>query len=298
QRRLALDKYRFLGAVIGKALYEGVLVDAPFALFFLGYCVGKLPEFNDLPTLDEDLYRGLVALKNYPATGPAAADDDADEIYRVFGLDFTTTVGLRDGGTRTVPLVPRGDSVRVTSHNRLLYLDLVAQHKLVRQIDAQVKAFVAGLHAVVPENWLRLLFASPRELERLLCGDAGAIDVADWQRSTEYEGVFRDQGRSHPTVQAFWSVVEHDLSEQQRRDLCRFATSCERPPLLGFAELNPRFCISGSSHPNEDGSSIDTRLPTASTCVNLLKLPAYSSRHTLRDKLVTAIGSGAGFDLS
>ncbi|KAJ2710375.1 ubiquitin-protein ligase (E3), partial [Coemansia spiralis] len=114
QRRRALDRYRFLGAVIGKALYEGVLVDAPLALFFLGYCVGKLPEFNDLPTLDEALYRGLVALKNYPVqVRPGAAGDD-DEIYRVFGLDFTTTVSLPDGQTRTVPLVPRGDTIRVT----------------------------------------------------------------------------------------------------------------------------------------------------------------------------------------
>ncbi|KAJ1726472.1 ubiquitin-protein ligase (E3), partial [Coemansia biformis] len=310
-RRLVLEKYKFLGAVIGKALYEGVLVDAPFALFFLGYCVGKLPEFNDLPTLDEDLYRGLVALKNYPTgarAGAAAASkrgggdggegDEDDEIYKIFGLDFTTTVGLRGGQTKTVPLVPRGDTIRVTSHNRLLYLDLVAQHKLVKQIGAQVRAFVAGLHTVIPENWLRLLFASPLELSRLLCGDAGVIDVADWQRNTLYSGAFGDQGRNHPTVQAFWSVVEHELSEAQRRELCRFATSCERPPLLGFAELNPQFCISGTSHANEDGSSIETRLPSASTCVNLLKLPAYRSRQVLHDKLVTAIDSHAGFDLS
>ncbi|KAJ2356556.1 ubiquitin-protein ligase (E3) [Coemansia erecta] len=305
-RQLVLDKYKFLGAVIGKALYEGVLVDAPFALFFLGRCVGQLPEFNDLPTLDEDLYNGLVALKNYPVTqqqSPPTNDDDDedDEIYRVFGLDFTTTVSLRDGQAKTVALVPRGDQIKVTAQNRLQYLDLVAQYKLVRQLDAQSRAFVAGLHAVVPENWMRLLFASPVELSRLLCGDAtGAIDVRDWQRNTVYEGAFRAQGRSHPAVVEFWRVVESELTEKQRQGLCRFATSCERPPLLGFAELNPRFCISGNSADSSGAESnlLDSRLPSASTCVNLLKLPVYSSRRILRDKLVTAIESNAGFDLS
>ncbi|KAJ1855932.1 ubiquitin-protein ligase (E3) [Coemansia sp. RSA 1822] len=288
-RQLVLDKYKFLGAVIGKALYEGVLVDAPFALFFLGCCVGQLPEFNDLPTLDEDLYNGLVALKNYVVTQPS----DEDEIYKVFGLDFTLTVSMRDGQRKTVLLVPQGDQIKVTAQNRLQYLDLIAQYKLDKQIAAPVRAFVSGLHTVIPETWMRLLFASPLELSRLLCGDSGAIDVRDWQRNTVYEGAFHALGKNHAMVREFWDVVETELTESQRQRLCRFATSCERPPLLGFAELNPRFCISGN---NVDGA--DSRLPSASTCVNLLKLPVYSSRQIMRDKLVTAIESNAGFDLS
>lgn len=41
-----------------------------------------------------------------------------------------------------------------------------------------------------------------------------------------------------------------------------------------------------------------TRLPTASTCMNLLKLPPYQSTETLREKLRYAIAAGAGFELS
>ena len=40
------------------------------------------------------------------------------------------------------------------------------------------------------------------------------------------------------------------------------------------------------------------RLPTASTCFNLLKLPNYHRKSTLRDKLRYAINSNAGFELS
>jgi len=39
-------------------------------------------------------------------------------------------------------------------------------------------------------------------------------------------------------------------------------------------------------------------LPTASTCMNFLKLPEYSDIEIMRSKLLYAIESGAGFELS
>ena len=40
------------------------------------------------------------------------------------------------------------------------------------------------------------------------------------------------------------------------------------------------------------------RLPTSSTCFNLLKLPNYNRKSTLREKLRYAICSNTGFELS
>ena len=40
------------------------------------------------------------------------------------------------------------------------------------------------------------------------------------------------------------------------------------------------------------------RLPTASTCFNLLKLPNYQKKATLREKLRYAIKCNTGFELS
>ena len=40
------------------------------------------------------------------------------------------------------------------------------------------------------------------------------------------------------------------------------------------------------------------RLPSASTCYNMLKLPNYRRPTTMREKLLVAIRSGAGFELS
>lgn len=40
------------------------------------------------------------------------------------------------------------------------------------------------------------------------------------------------------------------------------------------------------------------RLPTASTCTNLLKLPPFKTVEQMREKLLYAIQSGVGFELS
>jgi ubiquitin-protein ligase E3 C len=93
----------------------------------------------------------------------------------------------------------------------------------------------------------------------------------------------------HPVINTFWDVVE-SLSEDQKRKLLKFSTSRSRPPLFGFKNLIPNFAILNSS-------SAD-RLPTASTCLNLLKLPPIEDFDTMREKLVCAIESESGFDLS
>lgn len=46
------------------------------------------------------------------------------------------------------------------------------------------------------------------------------------------------------------------------------------------------------------GGNDTLRLPTSSTCFNLLKIPNYSKKSTLRDKLRYAIKSNSGFELS
>jgi ubiquitin-protein ligase E3 C len=95
-----------------------------------------------------------------------------------------------------------------------------------------------------------------------------------------------------PSILRFWSVVA-SMNEKHQSALLRFVTSCERPPPLGFRTLNPPFTI------QRVGVFRDAeRLPTASTCFNVLKLPTYSSEKVMRERLIYAIESGAGFELS
>ena len=106
--------------------------------------------------------------------------------------------------------------------------------------------------------------------------------------STVYSAFKGCYTSDHNVIQAFWQVVE-GMDENHKKKLLKFATSRSRPPLFGFKNLIPNFAIQ---------SSDSDRLPTSSTCLNLLKLPMIEDRDLLREKLICAIESDAGFELS
>ncbi|KAI0357322.1 HECT-domain-containing protein [Trametes cingulata] len=268
----SLAWYRFIGRILGKALYDGILVDVAFAGFFLAKWLGKQSWLDDLASLDPELYNGLIFLKHY--TG------DPEEL----SLNFTVAEE-EFGVTKTVDLLPNGSNIPVTRENRLQYIYLVAHYRLTKQIKKQSNAFFEGLSEIIDPKWLRMF--NQQELQILLGGVNAPIDLDDLRAHTQYGGLYDDH---EPTIEIFWSVVK-TFNQDERRKLLRFVTSCSRPPLLGFKELNPNFAI-------RDATGDESRLPTASTCVNLLKLPRYKSPQVLREKLLQAINSNAGFDLS
>lgn len=123
----------------------------------------------------------------------------------------------------------------------------------------------------------------------MIGGSQTAIDVDDWERNCTYSGGY---GADVPQVRWFWQIVR-DISPAERGALLQFCTACPRPPLMGFGALYPLFCIQ-----RVPVASDADRMPTASTCMNLLKLPAYSSAEVMRAKLVYCMASNSGFDLS
>ncbi|KAI1374401.1 hypothetical protein F4677DRAFT_166501 [Hypoxylon crocopeplum] len=283
-------RYEFLGRVVGKCMYEGILIDKSFAGFFLlkwsasghGSMFDHRINLNDLRDLDPELYQGLINLKNYPG-------DVLD-----LSLDFTVTDQVSDplGKVRTItrPLYKNGEDMPVTNANRPLYISYVVNHRLVAQPYRQTRAFLKGLGALIDPAWLSMFNQS--ELQHLVGGDSSEIDVDDLRRNTQYSGLYAlgDDGIEHPTIQMFWQVMQA-FKDSERREVLKYVTSTPRAPLLGFSQLSPHFSI-------RDGGTDENRLPSTSTCVNLLKLPRYSSKKTLKSKLLYAIQSGAGFDLS
>ncbi|KAI0403292.1 hypothetical protein F4802DRAFT_315072 [Xylaria palmicola] len=285
-----VKRYEFLGRIVGKCMYEGILIDISFASFFLlkwassgqSTSTAYRANLNDLRDLDPELYQGLMSLKNYPG-------DVAD-----LSLDFTIADSVWDpsGHRRTItrPLRKDGANIPVTNQDRPLYISYVANHRLVAQQYRQTKAFLRGLGTIIDPAWLSMFNQS--ELQRLIGGDSSEIDVEDLRRNTSYSGLYAigDDGQEHPTIRYFWDVMR-DLKDSERRDVLKYVTSTPRAPLLGFSQLRPPFSI-------RDGGNDQSRLPSTSTCVNLLKLPVYKSAATLRAKLLYAVQSGAGFDLS
>ena len=146
--------------------------------------------------------------------------------------------------------------------------------------------FSSGLYQVVNPEWLSL-FCAP-ELQILISGSQSGLSIEDLKRYTRYSGGYLFVDRH---ITRFWSVFE-ELSKEDQALLLKFVTSCERPPSLGFASLQPPFTI------QKVECTDDQRLPTASTCFNILKLPTYSSSKIMKEKLLQSIRARAGFDLS
>ncbi|GAB0495764.1 hypothetical protein MMPV_007069 [Pyropia vietnamensis] len=266
-----LSKFEFLGRMLAKAVFDGILVDVPLAGFVLAALLGRPYSPNDLRSLDPELYRNMVVVKRMDAA-------DVESL----GLTFTA-VDNEFGEAREVELVRGGRDIAVTGANRVEYFQRAAHHRL-RQTREQTMALRRGFSTLIDPRWSRLF--GERELQLLLSGTGGAVDVADLQASTIYTGGYT---ASTSVVVWFWETVVA-LPADLQAALLLFVTSSPRAPLLGFQHLDPPFTIQ-RAHGTD-------RLPSASTCMNLLKLPEYEDAQTTGEKLRYALRANAGFDLS
>lgn len=209
--------YYFIGRILGKALYENLLVELPLADFFLTKLAGKHSDVDvhQLASLDPVLHRNLLSLKAY--------EGDVTDL----GLDFTILCDEL-GERRVVELKSNGANITVNTSNRIEYIQLMADFKLNKQIRKQCVAFRQGLSNVLPIEWLYMF--SNKELQVLISGAEIPVDIDDLRIHTRYGGEFTNE---HPTIVNFWHVLEL-FDDNERRLLLKFVTSCSRPPLLGF----------------------------------------------------------------
>lgn len=278
-----LPMIEFLGRIVGKAVYEGILLDYSFSHVFLWKLLGRYVFLDELSTLDPELYQSLMYLKH--------SEGDVKELT----LDFTVIEELF-GRRRTVELISGGANILVTNENKLQYIHAMADYKLNRQMQPLISAFSRGLSDMIAPAWLSLF--NSRELNQLLSGGEHDFDIDDLKANTKYTGGFTENSR---TVKQFWEVLR-EFQPEERCALLKFVTSCSRAPLLGFKHLQPAFTIHKVSCDTTlwvmlGGQDVD-RLPSASTCYNTLKLPTYKRMSTLKNKLRYAIHANAGFELS
>lgn len=275
QRHLA--QYEFLGRVMGKAVCDGVLIESQLSPFVINLMLGRRNLVHDLQFLDSSFYVQLLSLKRQPA-----------QALMDMGLTFST---WSEGTGREVELVANGSAMPVTLDNVHLYIALLCDFKLNLEYAAPIHALSSGFSSALTGANVDLvdlchMFTS-KEFAMVI-GGSKQFAVTDLRANVQYAGGYH---ASQPYIQEFWDVVSNQLSQVQQSKLLRFITSCSRPPLAGFAAMEPKVTIY-QVRDDED------RLPTSSTCVNLLKLPKYASKEILAQKLLMAIESDSGFELS
>ncbi|WEJ95619.1 E3 ubiquitin-protein ligase tom1 [Yamadazyma tenuis] len=270
-----LSFFKFIGKIIGKAIFDGCFLDCHFSRAVYKQILGRSVSFKDMEASDLEYFKSLIWILE---------NDITDVITEDFSVETDDY-----GEKKIIDLIPNGRNIPVTEDNKQEYVKFVVEYRLQRSVSEQMDNFLIGFHEMIPKDLVSIF--DEQELELLISG-LPDIDVQDWQNNT----IYNNYSPSSLQIQWFWRAVK-SFDNEERAKLLQFATGTSRVPLNGFKELKgandgSKFSI------HRDYGSIE-RLPSSHTCFNQIDLPAYESYETLRGSLLLAITEGhEGFGLA
>ena len=236
--------FKFIGRIIGKALYEGRLLDCYFSRAVYKRILGKPVSVKDMESFDPDYYKSLLWM----------LENDITDI-------ITVTFSVEDdefGATKVVDLCENGRDIPVTEENKHDYVRLVVEHKLLSSVKDQMENFLQGFHDIIPAELIGIF--NEQELELLISG-LPDIDIDDWKSTTEYH----NYTAASQQIQWFWRAVR-SFDKEERAKLLQFVTGTSKVPLNGFKELEGMNGISRFNIHRDYGNK--GRLPSSHTCFN------------------------------
>mmetsp|Transcript_4676 Transcript_4676/g.5928 ORF Transcript_4676/g.5928 Transcript_4676/m.5928 type:complete len:844 (-) Transcript_4676:425-2956(-) len=274
--------FRFLGRVMGKALFDRQLVAGHMVRHLYKHILGWPVMFDDLKLIDEEYYNNMKKILEYSA-----------EELEMMCLDFTSTEQTM-GVVEEVELVEGGSDIEVTIDNLPEYMEACLKYRMLGRIKNQLTELLLGFFDVIPEPLLTVF--DFQELELLMCGLPN-IDMDDWKANTLYTGDYDRTDGKHRVCRWFWEVVEEEFDDELKARLLQFVTGTSGVPSRGFSVLQGndgnirKFTI--------HGVQLEQCLyPRAHTCFNRIDLPIYKTKQDLLEKLKLAVQMEAtGFDI-
>ncbi|KAI6246904.1 E3 ubiquitin-protein ligase TOM1-like [Erysiphe necator] len=263
--------FKFIGRIIGKALYEGRVLDCHFSRAVYKRILGKSVSLKDMESLDPDYYKSLIWMLE---------NDITDIMTETFSVDSD-----KFGVNETIDFIPNGRNINVTEENKHEYVRLMVEWRLTGSVKEQLDEFLKGFHDIVPADLVSIF--NEQELELLISG-LPEIDVDDWKGNTEYH----NYTASSPQIQWYWRAVR-SFDKEERAKLLQFVTGTSKVPLNGFKELEGMNGFSRFNIHRDYGNK--NRLPSSHTCFNQLDIPEYESYEILRQQLLTAITAGSEY---
>ncbi|XP_037729728.1 E3 ubiquitin-protein ligase TRIP12 isoform X9 [Drosophila subpulchrella] len=308
QMTKAKAKFKFLGKFMAKAVMDSRMLDLPFSLPFYRWLVSEEHSIGlaDLmrvaPEVQNTLVRlqDLVRQREYILSDPNIDAMEKTEKIELLDLDGCpiSDLGLDFvlPGHANIELCRGGRDTPVTVHNLHQYISLVTYWFLIEGVQKQFEALREGFDSVFPIQRLRMFY--PEELECVFCGSASEQQQSRWETKMLQDSCRTDHGfhQESQAIQYLYEILASYNRDEQRAFL-QFVTGSPRLPTGGFKALTPpltivRKTLDGNQNPND-------YLPSVMTCVNYLKLPDYSSREVMRQKLKVAANEGSmSFHLS
>ena len=215
------------------------------------------------------------------AVDPALARTLSGNKQDLFGLPFVYP------GYGEIELLPGGAEMKVNRENVHKFVALVKEFTCSGdRLKTVAQRFIDGLSSVFQRGCWNILNAD--EFHRMIVGDNVAITMEDL---TKYVDVCHGYGPGSPQIKMLFEIICEMTSEEQSWFL-KFATASDKLPIGGLANLHPPLTI--ARRVDESETSSDDALPSAATCSNFFKLPPYSTKEIMKQKLFTAITEGQG----
>ncbi|XP_062124204.1 E3 ubiquitin-protein ligase TRIP12 isoform X5 [Drosophila sulfurigaster albostrigata] len=307
QMTKAKSKFKFLGKFMAKAVMDSRMLDLPFSLPFYRWLVSEEHSIGlaDLLRVAPEVQSTLVRLQDMVRQREDIESDanlnsieKSEKIEQLdldgcpiadLGLDFVLP------GHANIELCRGGRDTPVTVHNLHQYISLVTYWFLIEGVQKQFEALREGFDSIFPIQRLRMFY--PEELECVFCG-SGSEQHQRWDLKMLQDSCRTDHGfhQESQAIQYLYEILASYNRDEQRAFL-QFVTGSPRLPTGGFKALTPpltivRKTLDGNQNPND-------YLPSVMTCVNYLKLPDYSNRDVMRQKLKVAANEGSmSFHLS
>ncbi|XVF36563.1 hypothetical protein REPUB_Repub19eG0068300 [Reevesia pubescens] len=208
-----LSYFKFVGRVVGKALFDGQLLDVHFTRSFYKHILGAKVTYHDIEAIDPDYFKNLKWMLE---------NDISDVLDLTFSIDADEEKLILYERTQVTDyeLIPGGRNIKVTEENKHQYVDLVAEHRLTTAIRPQINAFLEGFTELIPRELISIF--NDKELELLISG-LPDIDLDDMRANTEYSGY----SAASPVIQWFWEVAQ-GFSKEDKARLLQFVTGTSK----------------------------------------------------------------------
>ncbi|KAJ4767033.1 E3 ubiquitin-protein ligase UPL4 [Rhynchospora pubera] len=288
-------KFVLLGQVVAKAIKDGRIVDITLSRAFYRAILEQELSIYDILSFDPELgrtlleFQALVKKSEILRSSPVGNDASTSNLdYRGtkvedLGLDFCLP------GYVEYHLSDKNNSELVDIDNLKEYINMVVEATIRAGICRQLEAFKSGFNQVFPLSALKVFRED--ELDTMLCGESVSWSFAELVDNIKFDHGYT--ANSSPVINLL--EIMQELESAQQKAFLQFVTGSPRLPPGGLASLNPRLTVV-RKHSNTD---TDMELPSVMTCANYLKLPPYSTKEKMRERLLYAITEGQGsFHLS
>lgn len=285
------DEFRILGSLMARSLLDDRIINIPLNPIFYSNCA--MIQLNDLKFIDPELFSILSDQAKMIGHGIP---------FNVPGTEIPLSLGVSD---RTI------NGIDDYEEFTRLFIERVNQKLLLAR-----DSFLQGFNSTFTQSFDYVTsFFSPRELLHLFGPSWYCGCNTEWTFESIKSSLIPDHGYRSDSPQINWlAEILSETSEQvDRIKLVQFLTGAAYLPVGGWKSLRPPLTIvcktfseeSSPSIPNSNtnlssSSSIsstnienhDIYLPSVMTCANYLKLPRYSSKAIMRDRIGYAIKEG------